>query len=155
MLVFMDRRTGKAAVVPDASPSGFSSVAVYVVATTAEGTEFALATAGRLADGLDVQIIILVPHVVPYPLALDDDTEASSAIARHYSAIASAIGLDATVRLCRCRSPRDVFRSHLRERSIVVVGGCRHRLWPTSAERLARRLERQGHQVLFATMGGV
>ncbi len=153
MFVIMDRRTGTAAVVPDANLSGSSSLAVYVVATTAEGTESALTAAGRLANGLDMQITVLVPHVVPYPLPLDGATGESSVLARRYGAIASAIGLDATGRLCLCRSPREVFRSLLSERAIVVVGGRRHRFWPTSAERLARRLQKLGHHVVFAPMG--
>jgi len=64
--------------------------------------------------------------------------------------LAASAGVDAIVRVCFCRKREDVFRWMLGKRSVVVMGG-RHRWWwPTAAERIAERLKRQGHDVVFA-----
>jgi hypothetical protein len=43
-----------------------------------------------------------------------------------------------------------VFRWLLLRRSLIVIGGRRRKWWPTAAERMARRLTGEGHDVIFA-----
>ena len=59
-------------------------------------------------------------------------------------------GYDAVVRLCVCRRIDDVFRWMLARHSRIVVGGRRRWWWPTVDQRLARRLQQWGHDVVFA-----
>ena len=122
---------------------------MHVIATTHEGTLSALAEAKRRVHGVDAaRIVLLVPHPVSY--AAPPDPEAAAAISEQYRVLAASAGVDAIVRVCFCRKREDVFRWMLGKRSVVVMGG-RHRWWwPTAAERIAERLKRQGHDVVFA-----
>jgi hypothetical protein len=124
-------------------------VEMHVIATTREGTLSALAEARRRMNGVDAaRIVLLVPHRVSY--ATLPDPEAAAAITEQYRVLAASAGVDAIVRVCFCRKREDVFRWMLGKRSVVVMGG-RHRWWwPTAAERIAERLKRQGHDVMFA-----
>jgi hypothetical protein len=127
----------------------WSAVAMHVIATTDEGTLSALAEAKRRVHGVDAaRIVLLVPHRVSY--AVPPDPEAATAISEQYRALVTSAGVDAVVRVCFCRRREDAFRWMLGKRSLVVMGG-RHRWWwPTAAERIAERLKRQGHDVVFA-----
>jgi hypothetical protein len=145
----MDRFTY--AIDGDVAPS--RPLAVQVVATTDEGTRCALAEASQLTDGLNGRIIVLVPHQVSYAVPLDDPNEAPEVITEQYRSLASAVGIEATVRLCLCRRHDDVFRWLLFRRSPIVIGGRRRKWWPTAAERVARRLIAEGHDVIFADVG--
>jgi len=126
-------------------------VGLQVVATTEEGTRRALAEATRLANGSPARVLLLVPHVVSYFAAAGDSSEAVE-ITDRYRALASDAGVNAFVRLCVCRRLDDVLRLMLGRRAPVVIGGRHRRWWPTAAERLARRLRRQGHDVVFARL---
>ena len=125
------------------------AVEMHVIATTHEGTLGALAEARRRADGIDAaRIVLLVPHPVSY--AAPPDPEAAAAISDEYRALAASAGVDAIVRVCFCRKREDVFRWMLGKRSVVLMGGRQRWWWPTPAERIAERLKRQGHDVVFA-----
>jgi hypothetical protein len=126
-----------------------ASHGLQVLATTEEGTRLALAEATRLANGTHARVLLLVPRVVPFFLPAGGEQEAI-AIADRYRALASEVGVDARVRLCLCRRLDDVFRWMLGPGARIVIGGRRRWWWLTSAERIARRLQRQGHQVVFA-----
>jgi hypothetical protein len=122
---------------------------LQVVATTDEGTRRALDEATRLANGSRVRVLLLVPHVVPVFRSAGNPTEAVR-ITNRYRALAADLGANVLVRLCVCRRLDDVFRWMLGPRACVVIGG-RHRWWwPTHAERIAFRLKRRGHEVVFA-----
>ena len=128
----------------DATPQG-----LQVVATTEEGTRRALAEATRLANGSHVSVLLLVPHVVSFLEPAGNAAEAAE-ITAQYRALASDAGVNARVRLCVCRRLDDVFRWMLGPHAQVVIGGLHRWWWPTAAERIARRLTRQGHRVVFA-----
>jgi hypothetical protein len=56
--------------------------------------------------------------------------------------------LDARIRLV-CRDKRRILKLLLTPQSVVVIGS-KKRWWPTSAQRLARDLQNDGHHVIFA-----
>jgi hypothetical protein len=128
----------------DAPPCGFQ-----VVATTEAGTRCALLTATRLANGSAGRVLLLVPLVIR-PFGPVGNRHEALELTDHYRALASEAGVDALVRLCVCRRVDDMFRWMLGPRAQVVIGGARRWWWPSTAERLARRLERLGHNVVFA-----
>ena len=146
----MEDRSAQLDRILDSDPAP-APLLVHVIATTDEGTRSALAEAKRLADGLDLRVVLLVPHLVSYAVPLADPAEAPAVIADRYCDIASTAGGDATVRLCFCRRRDDGFRWLLARHSLIVLGGRRRRWWPTTAERMARRLIRNGHEVIFAS----
>lgn len=123
----------------------------HVIATTDEETRTALAEAKRLAGECpDSRVVLLVPHLVSYSATLDPPRDAPAEITEHYRALAAEAGLDVAVRVCFCRHREDVFRWMLGRRALVVIGGRRRQWWPTAAQRMASRLIRDGHEVVFA-----
>jgi hypothetical protein len=128
----------------DATPQG-----LQVVATTEAGTRQALVEASRLANGSSVRVLLLVPQVISFMSGSGNAREAA-ALADRYREIAADAGVDARVRLCVCRRLDDVFRWMLGPRARIVIGGRQRWWWPTAAERMARRLQRQGYRVVFA-----
>jgi hypothetical protein len=135
----------------EASDDHECPITIHVIATTNEGTRCALVEARRLTADLFARIVILVPHQVSYAIPLTNPTEVPEVIADQYAALASALGVDATVRLCLCRRADDVFRLLLMKESLVVIGG-RRTWWPSRVERLARRLTKSGHTVVVASV---
>ena len=124
-------------------------VPVHVVATSYEGTKCSLLAAKRLAEAIDAQVVLIVPHVTSYSLSPLTETDDPAILIDEYRALASAVQVEATVRLCLCRRSEDVFRTMLHGRSIVVVSGHWRRWWPTAAQRTAGLLVTAGHQVVF------
>ncbi|OLC78391.1 MAG: hypothetical protein AUH72_15920 [Acidobacteria bacterium 13_1_40CM_4_65_8] len=124
---------------------------LHVVATTDEGIRRALSEAARLVNGSDGRLLLLIPHVVPRFETFSAASDAA-AITDRYRALASSMGLEVVVRVCLCRRRHDVFRLMLGRRAHVVIGGRRRWWWPTAAERLAARLKRHGHEVVFANV---
>jgi hypothetical protein len=124
---------------------------LQVIATTAEGTRTALVEAKRLAPRAE-PIVLVVPHLVTAS-TLREGPAHGARVAECYQALARAAGVETMVRLCHCRSYRDVVRWMLGRPSLIVIGGRRRRLWPTAAQRMVRALERAGHRVVFADVG--
>jgi hypothetical protein len=128
---------------------------LHVIATTDEGTERALKAAGHFAREGGTRVVVLVPHVVSFTSRMGLSSADPAAIAAPYRALVSATGVDATVRVCLCREPQQVFGHLLMDQAEVVVGGTRRRWWPSREERLARELASQGHRVTFADVEGI
>jgi hypothetical protein len=124
---------------------------LQVIATTAEGTRAALVEARRLASRTE-PIVLLVPHVTTLA-TLRQGPDHNARLVEGYRALASATGVEAIVRLCHCVSYRDVVRWMLDRPSLIVIGGRRRWLWPTTAQRMVRAVQRAGHRVVFADVG--
>ncbi len=121
---------------------------VYGLATTLDGTRTALVTAVPIAKGAQARLVVLVPHVVPDPSPADPLADPAVFTARRYEDLVRAANGAADVRVCPCRSPRDLVDT-LPDASTVIVGGRSGSVWRTSDERLSRHVARQGHQVVF------
>lgn len=124
---------------------------VQVIATTVEGTRTALA-AVKCLPSPPLTIVLLVPQLLSASRLLEGPT-LDRRITRQYQDLACAAGLDATVRLCLCRTYHEAFRWMLGVPSLIVLGGRRRWWWPTTAQRMVRDLKRAGHSVLFAEVG--
>lgn len=119
------------------------------VVFTAEGpTLAALKEAGALAESLGAHITLLVPQVVPYPLPLQNPPVRVNFSEKRFHVIASRSPVRTNVRIYLCRDPLETIRSVLRPSSIVVIGA-KKTLWPTAEKRLARKLRKAGHEVIF------
>jgi hypothetical protein len=125
-----------------------SSLEVVVLHTAHKETLGALKMAAELASDL-APVRLLAIQVVPYPLSLDHPPVSTEFLENRFSKLASDAAVDASVDIRLGRDAGDVLESGLGPRSLVVIGG-RRRWWPTATMRLARRLERLGHQVVFA-----
>lgn len=122
---------------------------VVVLYTGIDATLAGLRTAGRLAKDLHASIRILVPQIVPYPLALDAPAVCPSVTERHVRTIASGSSIETTIDVRLCRDEWDAIRSGLHPGTLVVMPGKRS-WWPTRSGRLARELIAQGHDVVFS-----
>ncbi len=124
-----------------------SSLEVIVLHTRAKETVGALKMAADLASGLAPVRLVSIQQV-PYPLPLDAPPVSVEFLEKSFSNMTSAAGVDACIDIRLCRDAEDVVERELGPHCVVVIGG-RRRWWPTAATRLARRLERLGHQVVF------
>ena len=121
---------------------------IAVVFTSVESTLEALKEAGALAQSLGAQITLLVPQVVPYPLPLESPPVLFDFSEKRFHVIASQSPVETKVCIYLCRDQMETLMSALRPGSIVVIGGPK-RWWPTREARLAHKLRKAGHEVLF------
>jgi hypothetical protein len=142
----LDRRPAQ--VGPSVEPESKARFKVNVLFTNPKATRSAVNLAARLAGNLEARIRIIAPHVVPYPLQLNQPTIAPTFTAQKARAIMGDCSLETEIDVCLCREPADAALSVLQANSLVLIGG-RRRLWPTAETQLAGQLRRHGHQVLF------
>ena len=122
---------------------------VFVVATTTDGTRAALAAAVPLARGSLARLVVLVPQIVPYPLAVDGPADVTAFNERRHRDLVREADADAEITVCLCRTPNDVLHA-IPPESTVVVGGPSGAMLPSREERLSRQLTRLGHHSVFA-----
>jgi hypothetical protein len=126
-----------------------SRLDIAVVFTSVESTLAALQHAGALAHRLGGRITLLVPQIVPYPRPLTSPPVLIDWNERRFRVIAEATPVYTTVRLFLCRDRDETLAKVLGRHSLVVLGGTR-KWWRFTAEkRLARKLRRAGHKVVF------
>jgi len=130
-----------------AEPASNSKLEIIVLHTQEVETVNALKMAAELASGL-APVRLLAIQVVPYPLGLDTPPVSVEFLEKRFVEMAQEAAVEVAVDIRLCRDAGDVLESELGPHSVVVIGGRRH-WWPTAAMRLAWRLERLGHQVVF------
>jgi len=122
---------------------------VVVLHTTTRGTLTSLRRAAELADGLAARIRLLVIAEVPYPLDLSSPAVPAAFTKRRFTTIASESRVDTTVDIRWGREKLAMIETALKAKSLVVMD--RRRGWWRFAERkLAKRLERLGHQIVYS-----
>jgi hypothetical protein len=123
---------------------------VVVLHTKITETLKALKTAALLAHGLSARIRLLVLEVVPYPLPLDQPNVPLQFSRRRFRTLAENIAVETTVDIHLVRDPDKTIDSILEPHSVIVLGA--HRTWwPSAHSRVAKCLERKGHQVVYAS----
>jgi hypothetical protein len=125
---------------------------IIVVFTHARSTLRALKAAGRLADGLGATIRLLVPHIVPYPVPLEDGLVGTPCLQRRLLTVVGGSRIDTRVDIRLCRNRWQMLRRVLAPKSLVVLGGS-DRPWTTES-RLTRKLQAAGHHVVFSSDEG-
>jgi hypothetical protein len=128
---------------------GHPRLDISVVFTSVESTLAALRHAGAIAGNLAGRITLLVPQVVPYPLPLTSPPVLIDWNERRFRVIAEAAPVETTVRLFLCRDRDETLRDVLGRHSLVVLGGPGGWWRFTAEKRLARKLRRFGHKVVF------
>jgi hypothetical protein len=126
-----------------------SGLSIAVIFTSVESTLSALKRAGVLADRLRGRITLVVPQVVPYPLPLTSPPLLIDWNERRFQVIASGSPVETKVCVYLCRDRLETLTKVLSPRSLVVLAGRKRWWWPTAEERLARKLRRAGHEVVF------
>ena len=133
----------------DAAPP-CAGARLYVLATDEAGTRAALKTVVCRAASSGRKVVILVPSIVPSGVALNGGAHDQPDVSAHYRRLAALAGMNADVRICRCRDATHIPSRLLLTHAEFVIGGHRGRWRCTSEEQLARQIERQGHRVTFA-----
>jgi hypothetical protein len=121
---------------------------VTVLFTSIEGTLAALRAAGTLANKLHARITIVVPEVVPYHLPLHKPPVVHDWNEKRFRVLAAESPVETSVRFYLCRDQDEMLARELKSHSLVVLGGKKH-WWPTRESRLAVRLRKLGHEVVF------
>jgi hypothetical protein len=126
---------------------------INVIYTDLPGTRVALRRAVDLAIDLEAETEIIVPHVVPYPLALECPAVPLEFTCRQLATLAGSAGADPYIHIYLCRDTVDLLKKLLPAGSIAVIG-TRHRwILPTRPERVAGTLRKNGCDVLLVQTG--
>jgi hypothetical protein len=124
---------------------------VTVIFTDGRGTLAALQRADRLAPQLEAYIRLLMAYEVPYALPLTRPAVPVQFLEGQIRDLVGKTRLQVAAHICLCRDKRRALELLLRPHSLVVMGGERH-WWLSSARKLARTLEKNGHEVIFAEL---
>jgi hypothetical protein len=116
-----------------------------------ETTLTALKQAGALASSLGASITLIATQLVPYPLPLTTPPVSPDFNDQRFRVMAGESRVDTKVSVYLCRDRMETLKTVLKPHSLVVVGGSRG-WWPTSEKRLAAKLRRAGHEVIFSEM---
>lgn len=122
---------------------------IAVVFTSIDSTLAALKEAGALASSLGARIKLLVPQVVHYPLPLESPPVLVEFNERRFRVMASESPVETSVHIYLCRDQFETLKAVLTPRSIVVLGGYKRKWWFSPDETLARKLRREGYEVIF------
>ena len=147
MSLIFDRRLTAPAVPAGVAETAKDRLNIIVVFTSMGTTTAALKKAGSLAESLGAQISLIVPQVVPFPLPLTSPPVLLDFQEKRFQEIASQCPVDVNVQLYLCRDAMETLKTVLKPHSLIVLGG-RKRWWPTGEARLARKLQKAGHEVV-------
>src|SRR5205809_2017359 len=117
-----------------------------------ELTRAALKYAATFADGLDVRLRLIDVHVVPYGVPLDEPTVNPKHITRRLQSLAQESDLEISAEVVYARDWEQGLRRVLGPGSLVLMA-IQRAWWRTSEKRLAARLRKLGHQVIWVECG--
>jgi hypothetical protein len=121
---------------------------VFVIFTSIDRTLKALEKACEVAKPLQTRIEILVVQTVPYLLPLDDPSVPLEFIVKRLEEATAQFPEQIKISAYLCRDLLEALKRVL-NRNCPVVIGIGKKWWPTSDERLARKLRRAGYDVVL------
>jgi len=139
----------------DSERAALGALEVNVIFTDRRTTRAALQAAIKLATDLGARLRVRQVIAVPFSLPLDHPQIsvpfAEDALA-NLALKFSGNSIDITAHLYLSRNQVDTLAQILQPNSLVVVAG-RRLPWPTLESRIAKRLQAEGHRVVFVPMG--
>lgn len=123
---------------------------VFVIYTDEPGTRRALRMAEELTQQLHSRLNLLMLYEVPYSLPLARPTVSVEFLEDRLRCLAAEVRLEVVAQVCLCREKGKALRSLLPPHSLVIWGAKRR--WPNAAQRLARAIQKDGHQLIFAEL---
>ena len=111
-------------------------------------TKAALKYAATFADGLNIRLRLIDVHVVPYGVPLDEPTVDPKYLARRLRSLAQESTIPVSAELVYARDWEQGFRRALGPVSVVLIA-IKRSWWRSSEKRLAARLRKLGHQVMW------
>ena len=121
---------------------------VVIPYRTARMTRAALKYAATFASDLNVRLKLIDVHVVPYGVPLDEPTVSPKYLMRRIRNLARESTLPASAEIVYARDWEQGLRRVLSPGSLVLMA-IKRSWWRTSEKRLAARLRKLGHQVIW------
>jgi hypothetical protein len=123
-------------------------VEVAIPFKTSELTVAALESATSLGCQLNVSLRLIHVHVVPYSLPLDKPSVRRDHLENILRRIAERSAIPVQPELVFARDWEEGFRRALRPRSVVLIP-IQKSWWRSHDKRMAERLRKHGHQVIW------
>ena len=135
--------------VPAIPPTANSSdLAIVIPYKNPQLTKAALKYAGSLANDLNVRIRLVDVHVVPWGVPLDEPTVDPKYLTRRIRTLAQESTLPVSAEVVYARDWEQGLRRSLGPGSVVLMA-IQRSWWRTGDKRLAARLRKLGHQVIW------
>src|SRR2546425_11167640 len=125
-----------------------SDVAIVIPHKTHQLTKAALNYAASLANDLNVRIRLVDVHVVPWGVPLDEPTVDPKYLTRRIRTLAQESTLPVSAEVVYARDWEQGLRRSLGPGSVVLMA-IQRSWWRTGDKRLAARLRKLGHQVVW------
>jgi hypothetical protein len=137
----------------DSSPPGhatndsYRKLEIAVIVTSFEDTVAAVKRAGALLNGLDGLISLVDVQPVHHALALERPPICPDFSRRKLVEIAKESTVEVRAHIFWCRSRAETLDKVLKSASPVLIGR-RRSWWPGWEKKLAKKLQRLGHEVV-------
>jgi hypothetical protein len=132
----------------DLAPAVVSNLQIVIPFRTPELTRAALKYASRLSGDLNARIRLIDVHVVPYGVPLDEPTVDPKHLTRRLRQFAQEGAIPISAEVVFARDWELGLRRSLAPGSLVLLA-IKRAWWRTSEKRLAGRLRKIGHQVIW------
>lgn len=129
-------------------PNWSRALDIVIPYKSPELTEAALECAMTLGQGLDMRLRLIDVHVVPYMLPLDKPSVRRAHLEQNLRKIAKKSPVPISPELIFARDWEVGFRRTLRPHSVVLIP-IRKAWWRSHDKRMAERLRKHGHQVIW------
>jgi hypothetical protein len=133
---------------PDFAPAIPTELQVVIPHKASQLTRAALKYAESIGNDLNVRLRLIDVHVVPYGFPLDKPTVSPPYLARRLRNLARESTLSVSAEIVFARDWEQGLRRALGPRSLVLMA-IKRSWWRTSEKRLAARLRKLGHQIIW------
>jgi hypothetical protein len=136
----------------DLAPASFAtSLQIVIPHRSPEMTRAALKYAGTLATDLNVRLRLIDIHVVPYGFPLNKPSVNPKYLARRIRSFAEESEIPISAEIVFARDWEQGFRRALSPASLVLMP-IKRSWWRTSDKRMAARLRKLGHQIVWVEL---
>jgi len=132
----------------DVGSDTLSNLQIVIPHRTPQLTRTALKYAAGVTDDLNVRIRLIDVHVVPYGVPLDKPTVDPRHLTRRLRQLAQESTVPISAEVVYARDWEQGFRRVLAPGSLVLFP-IKRSWWRTSEKRLAARLRKIGHQIIW------
>ena len=132
----------------DLAPAAISNLQVVIQHRTAQLTRAALKYAASLSNDLNARIRLVDVYVVPYGVPLDEPPVNPKHLARKIRQLAQESAVPVSAEVVYARDWEQGVRRSLAPGSLVLMT-IKRSWWRSSDKRLAARLRKIGHQVVW------
>jgi hypothetical protein len=133
---------------PQSSAAPLANFQIVIPYRDSRLTNAALKYATSLMQDLNVRLRLIDVHVVPYGVPLNKPAVSPRYIERKLRTLAQECSFPVSPEIVYARDWEQGFRRALRPGSVILIAFQRS-WWRTSEKRLANRLRKLGHQVIW------